>query len=205
MTNQADNQLKMLMDRILCDGTDKDTRTGKVRSIFNHNMKFDLTKGFPAVSSKRLAWKSVVGELILFLSKKNDLSTLRAYTYGEDQRDNFDKWTIWTDDAERWGGDNFQMLGRSYPYQWRNFTGIGYDDEVGEYVEGTVDQIENLIHRLKNEPNRRDHIVTAWNPHDIENNLMALKACHVMFQCYVDGEYLDLDYTQRSVDTFLGL
>ena len=192
---QVDSTLKILYEHILEHGEERDTRTGKVYSTWNNNLEFDLREGFPAVTSKKLAWTPVVGELLWFLSGSQHLSGLKYYTFNDM---NADKWTIWTDDAERWGDGNF--VGHLYPHQWRNF-----GDRSAGFEEGT-DQIKDLIDRLQHEPFRRDHIVMAWNPYDIEHNLMALKPCHLGFQCYVtkDGE-LNLHWFQRSVDSFLGL
>lgn len=199
-------QLKELYQDILDNGVLRDTRSGKVVSKWDAKLSWDLSKGFPATTSKKLAHKAVVGELLWFLSGETDLCTLRKYTFGEDvgQR------TIWTDDAERWWKNRIeaypdlaepmkelikakQPLGNLYGRQWRG---------AGVYKP---DQIKNLIERLVVDPSRRDHIVMAWNAADIEENTMALKPCHLGFQCYVDDEKkLHLKWWQRSWDVFLG-
>ena len=190
---QVDNVLKDLYRDIMKNGISRDTRTGPVTSVWNRSLEFDLQVGFPAVTSKKLAWNAVVGELLWFLSGSSSLADLKHYTFGDR---NSDKWTIWTDDANRWGDGEF--VGDLYPKQWRDF---------GGECSGTgTDQILNLINQLKSSPTNRDHIVMAWNPYDIEHDSMALKPCHLGFQCYVTptGE-LNLHWFQRSVDSFLGL
>jgi thymidylate synthase len=192
---QVDDELKHLYQIIKTAGDLRNTRTGQVKSIWKHNMSFNLQEEFPAVTSKKLAWKATVGELLWFLSGSSSLADLKHKTFGDSYSD---KWTIWTDDARRWGNGNF--VGNLYPRQWRDQNdGRTFIGECG------VDQIQNLIHRLKHEPYRRDHIVMAWNAYDIENDLMALKPCHIGFQCYVTNEgYLNLHWWQRSVDSYLG-
>lgn len=191
---KVDESLKSLYNDVIDNGEVRGTRTGKVKSIWNRQLSFDLSEEFPAVTSKKLAWQATVGELLFFLSTLWSVEALKHYTFGDKKSD---KWTIWTDDAKRWDDGNF--LGRLYPQQWRNFGG-GCGDVAG------VDQVQNLILRLKNEPHRRDHIVMAWNPYDIENDKTALKACHTHFQCYVSsGNKLNLKFFIRSSDGFLGL
>lgn len=185
-----------LMNDVFLFGTDRATRTGNVKSIWDAKVVFNLEEGFPALTTKRIAWKTVVGELLFFLSGSESLKTLKHYTFGDS---NSDKWTIWTDDTERWHktlgytvDPNF--VGALYPVQWRNYNHSG------------VDQIQNLITSLRESPQERNHIVMAWNPEAIASNSMSLKPCHLGFQCYVDAESnLHLKWWQRSVDTFLGL
>lgn len=189
-----EKQYKDLIKRVIATGEDRDTRTGKTISLFGEHIKVDLNDGFPAVTSKKLAWKSVVGELLWFLSGSTNLSDLRRYTFGEDN----DQWTIWTDDQTRWQQScSWRMsegdCGKLYGHQWRN---------QHEYY----DQIATLIYRINNEPDRRDIMVVTWNNKDIDCNTMALKPCHVMFQVYVDSNNkLHLQWYQRSADIFLGL
>ena len=181
--------LKILTDVILL-GEPRNDRTGTgTVSIFDSYAKFDLREGFPAVTTKRLAWKSVVGELLWFLSGSTNLHDLRVFTFGRDEG----QWTIWTpnyeDQAISMGYDRGN-LGPVYGKQWRNF--------------GGRDQILELIEGLKNNPHGRRHLVSAWNVAELDK--MALPPCHYGFQCYVSNDgYLDLKWTQRSVDCFLGL
>jgi thymidylate synthase len=191
--SSVDQQLKALYQDIIENGVPKDTRTGQVLSVWDRSLSFDLSREFPAVTSKRLAWNPVVGELLWFLAGSYWLRELKHYTFGDAKSD---KWTIWTDDTARWGSEDF--VGHLYGHQWRNSGGT-IDGRGG------VDQIANLLHMIKTDPHRRDLIVMAWNPYDIANNEMALKPCHLGFQCYVDGDLLNLKWEQRSVDSFLGL
>jgi thymidylate synthase len=167
------------------------TRTGVTYSTFGEFIKVDLKKGFPATLGKRLAWKSVVSELLWFLSGKTDIESLQKYN-------NSDGWTIWTDDMERWHQSStpqdvpYGDCGDLYGKQWRNYNG--------------VDQITNLIEGLKNDPTGRRHIVMAWNPSAIAAGKMCLPPCHIGFQCYIDNSNdLHLQWWQRSGDGFLGV
>ena len=189
----VDVKLKELYREILETGERRGTETGTTLSLWDRHISFDLSEEFPAVTSKKLAWKSCVGELLFFLSGLDTIGDLQYFTF---RGVGYDKWTIWTGDAERWGRGGY--LGRLYPQQWRN-SGAAHPTAQG------VDQIQNLVYRLKNQPNRRDHIVMAWCPYDIENDLTALKPCHIGFQCYVSNGKLNLKWWQRSVDSFLGL
>lgn len=208
---EVDNKLCELYEKILLEGEVRgNTRTGETIALWDEKIVLDLSKEFPAVTNKKLAWRAIVGELLFFLSGEGSLYDLRHYTFG----DMFSsKWTIWDDDCERWhsgeinhvDGKNLSAIevGKLYPHQWRNFGG-GYcihgDDDCG------VDQIKNLIERLVSDSQRRDLIVMAWNPYDIENDLTALKACHTGFQCYVNNSNeLSLKVGIRSSDALLGL
>lgn len=187
--------IKNIMSKILEKGQGRDTRSGFVYSTFNHNLKFNLADGFPAVTSKKLHIDKVIGELLWFLSGSTDLDDLREYSNMKEG-----SWTIWTNDAERWGGKLNKNCGKIYGHNWRNFGGSLNTLGTG------VDQISDLISKLKYEPFGRYHRVTAWNPLDMKNNELALPACHTDFQCYVtEDRKLDLHWNQRSVDTMLGL
>lgn len=189
------NLQRLYVDILTYNAGDKgylmhETRSGKVIRTFDHKLKWNLAHGFPAVTTKKLQYKAVVGELLWFLSGKTDLDSLRAYSDIPDG-----DWTIWTQDAERFGGKGNKELGAIYGSQWRNFG-------------GQVDQIKKLIDGLTNDPLSRYHVVSAWNPTVIHE--IALPSCHMFFQCYVDIDehgykHLDLKWTQRSVDAFLGL
>ena len=175
------------------NGTDVESRAGKVRKSFGYQMNFDLTKGFPAITTKKLAWKSVVSELLWFIEGSNDERRLAEILY-QDKRENLkNKKTIWTQNAEadywkpkaKFDGD----VGKIYGVQWRNFNG--------------VDQIANLIRGLKNDPNGRRHIISSWNPPELES--MSLPACHVFSQFYISENKLSCQLYQRSCDMFLGV
>ena len=169
------------------------SRAGNVKKSFGYQMRFDLEKGFPAVTTKKLAWKSVVSELLWFLEGSNDERRLAEILY-QDKRVNLkDKKTIWTQNANsdywktksKFEGD----VGRIYGVQWRDFNG--------------VDQIKNLIKGLKENPNSRRHILTAWNPAELDQ--MSLPPCHAFSQFYVSNNKLSCQLYQRSCDMFLGV
>jgi len=174
-------------------GIDVDSRAGKVRKAFGYQMRFDLQKGFPAVTTKKLAWKSVVSELLWFLEGSNDERRLAEILY-QDKRENLvNKKTIWTLNANsnywkkksKFEGD----VGRIYGVQWRDFNG--------------VDQIKNLINSIKVDPNSRRHIISAWNPKDLP--LMSLPPCHAFSQFFISNNKLSCQLYQRSCDMFLGV
>ena len=180
-----------LLQDILDNGETKDDRTGTgTISVFGRNLRFDLRRGFPAVTTKKLAWKACVGELIWFLEGSSDERRLAEITHGTREGVT----TIWTPNAlapywkpkAKFDGD----LGRVYGVQWRDF--------------GGVDQLTKLIEGLKQDPNGRRHILSAWNVAEL--NQMALPPCHVMSQFYVNkNKELSCHMYQRSVDVFLGL
>lgn len=165
------------------------TNTGTI-SVFGRQLRFDLTKGFPAITTKKLAWKSVVSELLWFLEGSGDERRLAEILYGT--RDDSRK-TIWTGNATadywtpkaKFSGD----LGKVYGVQWRDWRG--------------VDQIARLIDGLKNDPNGRRHILTAWNVDELDQ--MALPPCHVLAQFYINNGKLSCHMYQRSCDVYLGI
>lgn len=193
----ADNILKSIYSDLIENGDVRETRTGAVHSKFGYTGEIDLSESFEAaVTCKKLMFNSVVGELLWFLSGDTDLRALRHRScLHRGAR------TIWSDDFKRWVETlpedkkdyhlKYESLGRLYGEQWRNFN--------------CVDQIDNLIQRLVENPSRRDMIVTSYNPYDVEFNRTALQPCHSFFQVYVNNGLLDLQYYQRSCDVFLGL
>lgn len=206
----------LLVD-ILDNGEIKDDRTGVgTISVFSRQLRFDLRKGFPAITTKKLAWKACVGELLWFLEGSSSERRLAEITHGTKEGTT----TIWTPNAlasywkpkARFEGD----LGRVYGVQWRRWRnypigekqGVMADDDrlwySGPVEHKPIDQLTNLIEGLKNNPNGRRHIISAWNVADLEN--MALPPCHVMSQFYVNkNKELSCHMYQRSVDVFLGL
>ena len=181
-----------LLDHVLEHGVDKSDRTGTgTRSVFGYQMRFDLAEGFPAVTTKRLHLKSIIGELIWFLRGDTNVRWL--------QERGISIWDEWADEH----GD----LGPVYGHQWRS-----WPTPDGR----TIDQITKVIESIRSNPDSRRHIVSAWNVADVDN--MALPPCHTMFQFYVrparDGDldehgqptaYLDCQLYQRSADIFLGV
>ena len=175
------------------NGIDVQSRAGKVKKSFGYQMRYDLNLGFPALTTKKLAWKSVVSELLWFIEGSDDERRLAEILY-DDVRENLkDKKTIWTQNAEspywktkaRFKGD----VGKIYGFQWRNFNG--------------EDQIKNLIDSIKKDPDGRRHIISAWNPPDLKN--MSLPPCHVFSQFFVSENKLSCQLYQRSCDMFLGV
>ena len=175
-----------LMRHVLDHGHDKSDRTGTgTRSVFGYQMRFDLAQGFPMATTKKLHLKSIVHELLWFLQGDTNISYLKA--------NGVRIWDEWADE----NGD----LGPVYGKQWRRW----------ETPDGRlIDQISQLVHSLKNNPDSRRHIVSAWNPGDVDS--MALPPCHCLFQFYVapstgSGQVrkLSCQLYQRSADIFLGV
>ncbi|MFC7489186.1 MULTISPECIES: thymidylate synthase [unclassified Knoellia] len=168
-----------LLDRILDEGVDKSDRTGTgTRSVFGHQMRFDLAEGFPVITTKRLHLKSIIGELLWFLRGDTNVRWL--------QERGISIWDEWADEH----GD----LGPVYGHQWRSWpTPDGRQ----------VDQIAKVIEGIRTNPDSRRHIVSAWNVADVDD--MALPPCHALFQFYVSNGKLSCQLYQRSADVFLGV
>lgn len=183
-----------VLQKIMDEGIDKTGRNGKTRALFAIQLRFKMKDGFPAVTTKKLSFRAVKSELLWFLQMKGkkrandkDLKILSGRDY-----------TIWTANAEAeyWKPKSAGQgdLGRVYGIQWRNWR-----KPNGE----TIDQIAELIEKLKTSPTDRRLIVTAWNPGEISD--MALPPCHMFFQCFVANGKLSLHMIQRSCDMFLGV
>ena len=186
-----------LLTNIIENGEERNDRTsiGTI-SIFGHTIRFNLRTGFPAITTKKLAWKSVVGELLWFIEGSKDERRLAEITHGSKEGNV----TIWTPNSlapywkskAKFEGD----VGRIYGVQWRRWR--------KPFNGGYVDQLENLINNLKNNPHGRRHVLTAWNPGELDE--MVLPPCHMMVQFYVsNNNELSCQMYQRSVDAFLGL
>ena len=172
-------QYHKLLRHVLENGTDKNDRTGTgTRSVFGYQMRFDLSKGFPLLTTKKIHLKSIIYELLWFLKGETNISYLKENGV-----------SIW----DEWADENGE-LGPVYGYQWRSWPGRN-----GE----TIDQISGLIDQIKNNPDSRRLIVTAWNPSDVEK--MALPPCHCLFQFYVSNGKISCQLYQRSADIFLGV
>ena len=168
-----------LLDRILIEGTQKGDRTGTgTISVFGNQMRFNLQEGFPLLTTKKLHLKSIIYELLWFLRGDTNAKWL--------QERGVRIWNEWADED----GD----LGHIYGYQWRSWP---------DYNGGHIDQISDVIEQIKNNPNSRRLIVSAWNVADIDN--MNLPPCHILFQFYVANGKLSCQLYQRSADTFLGV
>lgn len=194
------------LQTILDKGEERPDRTGVgTKSIFGLQMRFDLTQGFPAVTTKKLAWRSVVSELLWFIEGSGDEYRLREILHGERYSD---KKTIWTDNAQAdyWVKKKLQRhpgdLGRVYGVQWRRWRKPLI--RINKVVLQNHDQLLELVDGIKTDPYSRRHIITAWNPGELD--IMALPPCHMMAQFYVSKDKkLSCQMYQRSADMFLGM
>ena len=168
-----------LLERVYQDGVERDDRTGVgTKSVFGHQMRFDLGDGFPVLTTKKLHLKSIIHELLWFLKGETNIAYLKE--------NGVSIWDEWADE----NGD----LGPVYGSQWRSWPAS----------DGrTIDQITLLVEALKNNPASRRHVVSAWNPAEVDN--MALPPCHCLFQFYVAEGRLSCQLYQRSADVFLGV
>ena len=172
-------QYLKLLDRILTEGATKTDRTGTgTMSVFGNQMRFDMADGFPLLTTKKLHLKSIIYELLWFLRGDTNVHYLQEHGV-----------RIWNE----WADENGE-LGPVYGHQWRSWP---------DYNGGTIDQIQNVVDMIKNHPDSRRMMVTAWNPAEVEQ--MALPPCHCLFQFYVAAGRLSLQLYQRSADTFLGV
>ena len=168
-----------LLEHITSTGVEKTDRTGTgTISVFGHQMRFDLSEGFPLLTTKKLHLKSIIYELLWFLKGETNIKSL-----------NNNGVTIW----DEWANENGE-LGPIYGYQWRSWPTASGDH---------IDQISQIIDSIKNNPNSRRHLVCAWNVGQIDQ--MALPPCHVLFQFYVANGKLSCQLYQRSADVFLGV
>ena len=206
--NNLDKQYLELLDDILVNGTSKDDRTGTgTYSVFGRQIRHNMKDGFPLLTTKKMAWKTMITELLWFLCGDTHIKFLvdnnchiwdgDAYkAYRKSVQEHWEKggdvadMATFLEDIEKYDSDEWGELGPIYGKQWRDWHGN--------------DQIKDLIKSLKENPDSRRHMVSAWNVADLDQ--MVLPPCHYGFQCYVrEGKYLSLMWNQRSVDTFLGL
>ncbi|NQW40659.1 MAG: thymidylate synthase [Cryomorphaceae bacterium] len=200
-------QYHELMERVLREGSDKSDRTGTgTRSVFGHQMRFDLAEGFPMITTKKLHLKSILHELIWFISGDTNIRYLcqngvriwddwpfatysKSADYdGIDMKEFAARIAADADFAAKWGD-----LGPVYGFQWRFWPG----------PNGPVDQLRDVLEGIRSNPDGRRHIVSAWNPGYIDQ--MALPPCHAFFQFYVADGKLSCQLYQRSADIFLGV
>ncbi len=168
-----------LLDHVITHGTDRGDRTGTgTRSVFGHQMRFDLADGFPVLTTKKLHLRSIIHELLWFLSGSTNIDYLKQHGV-----------SIWDD----WADENGD-LGPVYGYQWRSWPAAD---------GGQIDQISNVVEQIRTNPNSRRLIVSAWNPAQVD--AMALPPCHCLFQFYVADGKLSCQLYQRSADIFLGV
>jgi len=169
-----------LLNRVMTEGVSKSDRTGTgTTSIFGHQMRFDLSEGFPLLTTKKLHLKSIIYELLWFLNGDTNAHWLQERGV-----------RIWNEWADPETGD----LGHIYGYQWRSWP---------DYKGGHIDQITDVLNQIRNNPDSRRMLVSAWNVADIDN--MNLPPCHILFQFYVADGKLSLQLYQRSADIFLGV
>ncbi len=184
-----------LLTHVMENGTDRGDRTGTgTRSVFGYQMRYNLAEGFPVLTTKKLHLRSIIHELLWFLKGDSNIKYLKE--------NGVSIWDEWADE----NGD----LGPVYGVQWRSWPNpkVEYDYDWEEnstsyIVNEPIDQITKLIDGLKNNPNSRRHIVSAWNPALVDD--MALPPCHTMFQFYVADNKLSCQLYQRSADIFLGV
>lgn len=184
-----------LLRTILDKGLDRPDRTGTgTRSVFGHQMRFDLREGFPLVTTKKLHLRSIIHELLWFLRGETHVATLQA--------EGVKIWDEWAtpDQTARFGREAGD-LGPVYGHQWRNFGATRNAD--GSFQKDGIDQIQRLLHDLKKNPSSRRHIITGWNPEEADQ--VALPPCHTLFQFYVANGELSCQLYQRSGDVFLGV
>jgi len=168
-----------LLQHVLDSGTEKMDRTGTgTKSVFGYQMRFNLDQGFPLMTTKKLHLKSIIYELLWFLKGDTNIKYL-----------NENQVSIWNEWADKEGN-----LGHIYGFQWRSWP---------SYQGGSIDQIATVIRNIRENPDSRRHIVSAWNVGDLSN--MALPPCHVLFQFYVAEGRLSCQLYQRSADIFLGV
>lgn len=184
-----------LLQRILDEGTERKDRTGTgTVGVFGHQMRFDLADGFPLLTTKKVHLRSIIHELLWFLSGDTHVGYLQDH-----------KVRIWNDWATaeqtaRFGRQEGD-LGPVYGHQWRNFGATEQPD--GTFARDGVDQIQRLLESLQSNPWSRRHLVTGWNP--AEADRVALPPCHTLFQFYVANDRLSCQLYQRSADVFLGV
>ena len=180
------------LEKVLAEGTEQTDRTGVgTKSVFGLQERYKMSDGFPAVTTKKLAWKVMVSELLWFISGSSNLNDLKAI-YSENR--------IWDanygDYSERTGNKIVGEMGRIYGCQWRKWN----------TAEGkTVDQLQDAIDLIRENPDSRRIIVNSWNPGEIGPEQVALPPCHSFFQFYVSNKKLSLHMYQRSADMFLGV
>lgn len=201
-----------LLSDILKNGTKHSNRTGiDTISIFGRQIRFKMSDGFPAMTTKSLAWKAVVSELLWFMegsTNEHRLAEIKNDNKPYAELTEKERRTIWTDNFNKQARDlgyRDGYLGDIYGAQWRNWKGLqGHGiGHVDTYALMHIDQLQDVVDEIKNNPESRRLIVSAWNAAEIP--MMALPPCHYAFQFYVNGNRLSMMWNQRSVDTFLGL
>lgn len=181
--NKADHQYLKVLARLLRDGVYREGRNGGTYGLFGEQLRFDLSEGFPLLTTKKVHFKSILVELLWFIRGDTNIKFLHDHGV-----------TIW----DEWADENGD-LGPVYGKQWREWKGL----RVGEWHATYIDQLKNVTEGIKRDPYGRRHVVSAWNPAEIDN--MALPPCHTMFQFFVSNGKLSCQLYQRSADWFLGV
>ena len=193
--NKGEQEYLRLLNDIYSNGIKKKTRNSFVISKFGEKMTFDLRKGFPLLTTKKMGWKTILRELLWFISgstNNKDLQEKNVHIWdGNSSKDYMKSRGLDYEEGE---------LGPIYGHQWRNFGGKYKETGV---TEKGIDQLNYMIDLINNDPTSRRIIMSSWNPPDIDK--MSLPPCHILFQIYVDGEYIDGQMYQRSGDMFLGV
>ena len=211
-----------LLQDVLDNGTEREDRTGVgTIATFGRQIRFNMQDGFPAVTTKSLAWKAVVSELLFFLegsTNEHRLAELKNDNKPYNELTEKERKTIWTANYENQGkalGYTDGEMGRIYSAQYRGFRGVKETKDPMYNQDGSlhgynvyydtvvVDQVGNVIEQIKNNPNSRRLLVSAWNPAEL--NVCTLPPCHILYQFDVDGDKLSLMWVQRSVDCGTGL
>lgn len=204
--SKSETEYLKVLDHILKHGQSREDRTGTgTLSSFGTQIKLNLEDGFPAITTKKLAWKSVVSELLWFIEGSGDEFRLREILHGTRYSE---QTTIWTDNAQApyWTSKRIARhpgdLGRIYGVQWRRWRKPVI--RINKVVLANHDQLIELVEGIKSDPYSRRHIISAWNPGELD--LMALPPCHMMSQFYVTNDKkLSCHMYQRSADMFLGV
>ena len=191
-----------LLEHILKSGVEKEDRTGTgTTSVFGYQMRFDLSKGFPLVTTKKTFLKAIISELLWFIEGSTDERRLAEINFSDKRENLIDKKTVWTANADAQGKnlgyvntDTIKELGPVYGAQWRS-----WKNSDGK----SIDQLSELIDQIKTNPDSRRLILSAWNVGELEK--MALPPCHTFFQFYVANGKLSCQLYQRSADVFLGV
>lgn len=183
--NSADHQYLRVLKKLLEHGVYREGRNGGTYGLFGEQLRFNLMEGFPLLTTKKLFTRAIIVELLWFIRGITNIEYLKSHGV-----------TIW----DEWADENGE-LGPVYGAQWRNWPDP--DSTDSERLENGIDQLTNVIEGIKKDPYGRRHIVTAWNPAEIEN--MALPPCHTMFQFHVANGKLSCQLYQRSADWFLGV
>lgn len=188
----GDKVYKKLVEEVLQEGNWRDTRSGNCLSTFGKFIEFDLRDGFPLLTTKFVSPRAIIGELLWFINGEHTISDLKYRTFGDE---NSERNTIWCPDFKRWTNTD--------EYRDLQYYGVAVDTLGSIYGVQWFEQLREVVERINSNPFDRRLIVDSWDFEALHE--MALPPCHYAYQFYVDGDYIDLMWHQRSVDVFLGL